>query len=111
MVEFGNCANRAPAGGGVAVFTRDRQWTVRTPGSLLLRESRWSQAREGEEHHEQENELVALERNCPLTLERTAPWVQHSSLVSILNAKKRETTVRWASCWPRPRTGQMGSLP
>ena len=72
MIEFGDRPDGPPAGGGVAIFAGNRQGTVRTPGSLLLRESRWSQAREGEEQHEREDELVALERNCPLTLERTA---------------------------------------
>lgn len=84
---------------------------MRTSGGLPLRESPWSQAREREEQPEQEDELAALKRNCPLTREHTASWVQRFRLVSILRQEKMQTTVRRTSLWACPCTGQARTLP
>lgn len=69
VIEFGNGSNGPPTRGGVAVFARNRQGTMRAPGGLPLREGRRNNAREHEEQHERARELMAPERNYPLTLE------------------------------------------
>jgi hypothetical protein len=45
VIEFGDCPDRAPARVGVAIFARNGQWAVRTPGTLPLCGSRRSEKR------------------------------------------------------------------
>jgi len=111
VIEFRDRPDGPPSGGSMAIFARYRQWTVRTSGGLPLRESQWSQAREREEKPEQEDELVALERNCPLTREHTEPRAPGvSAWYQFLGQKKMQTTVRRTSLWPRLCTGQTRAL-
>lgn len=42
VVELGNCLDGTPSGGCVAVFTRDRERTVRTSRALPLKRWSWS---------------------------------------------------------------------
>lgn len=73
VIKLGNCADRTPCSGGMAVFARDRQCAVRTAAGLPL--GRWCRSVGWLPREKQEpaQDLDERARNCPLYVSLPRP--------------------------------------